>query len=316
MNVIPGFMKRMLYIGIVACVLIAVMISQGCQSGKKGNPAPIIDLETDGPESGLVSFKQIYHLYPSPAEMLSILDMSEMAFDENLLQPVSQAGKYLDTKSKSLMLGVYMTDLAYTALFGRHELTLDYLDVVRSLSEEINIEEAVDDAMIEKAKNNVEFLDSLYSISNDAFMNILSFCERNERSNTVVMLSAGAFSESLYLAVNLIDDYETADQMIQHLADQKYNIDNFMAFAESLKEDDPNVTSTIEEMKRIKSIYDGIEPGTGKVSVTSTAGSGENQPKKLVIGSSGADSQPSLTKKQFEDLRDAIIELRTKIIEG
>ena len=116
---------------------------------------------------------------------MSIIDLTEMVYDEALLNPADQADRYLDTKSKSYILGVYRTDLAYAALFGRHEATLDYLEVVRLLSEEIQIDKAVDDAMIEKAQNNVEFLDSLYNISNEAFMNILAFCEQNERSNTV-----------------------------------------------------------------------------------------------------------------------------------
>lgn len=296
--------------------LISIMIAYGCQSGNRGTPKLIEDVESGESLEGIQSFNQIYHLYPSPAEMLSIIDMTKMAYDEELLNPVGEADRYVDTKSKTYILGVYMTDLAYAALFGRHEATLDYLEVVRSLSEEIRIDRAVDDEMIEKARNNVEYLDSLYNISNEAFMNILAYCERNDRSNTIVMLSAGAFSESLFLAVNLIDDYGTADRMLQHLADQKYTIDNFMTFAESVVEDDPNVASTIEDLKKIKDIYDGIDPGSGQVSVSGTEDPGDDQPKKLVIGGSGDNSQPSLTKEEFESLKAAVVELRNKIING
>ena len=296
--------------------LISIMIAYGCQSGNRGTPKLIEDVESGESLEGIQSFNQIYHLYPSPAEMLSIIDMTKMAYDEELLNPVGEADRYVDTKSKTYILGVYMTDLAYAALFGRHEATLDYLEVVRSLSEEIRIDRAVDDEMIEKARNNVEYLDSLYNISNEAFMNILAYCERNDRSNTIVMLSAGAFSESLFLAVNLIDDYGTADHMLQHLADQKYTIDNFMTFAESVVEDDPNVASTIEDLKKIKDIYDGIDPGSGQVSVSGTEDPGDDQPKKLVIGGSGDNSQPSLTKEEFESLKAAVVELRNKIING
>ena len=118
-------------------------------------------------------------------------------------------------------------------------------------------------------------------------MNIISFCERNERSNTVDMLSAGAFTESLFLAVNLLENYDTADKLLQHLADQKYTIDNFMTFAESVKEDNPNVTSTIEDLKKIKSIYDDIDAGSGQVTIKTESGDTEARPKKLVIGGSG-----------------------------
>ena len=297
-------------------MLVAIMLAGACQSGQKGSPVLIEDVDIIASSGGIESFHQIYHLYPSPAEMLSVIDMTDMTFDGSLLNPVERADQYLDSKSKTSVLGIYMTDLAYAALFGRHEETLDYLDAVKSLAEEININEAVDESMIEKARNNVEFLDSLYNISNEAFMNILSFCDRNERSNTVVMLTAGAFTESLFLALHMIDDYGTADLLLQHLADQKYTIDNFMQFAGSVETDDPGVASTIKDLEKIKSIYDGIEPGTGGVSIKSTGDSDVKQPKKLVISGSGDASQPSLTEDEFNELKLAVIELRNKIVRG
>jgi hypothetical protein len=263
---------------------------------------------------GIESIDQIYHLYPSPGEMLGVIDMAELTYDGDILIPVEDADKYQESRSKTYMLGIYMTDLAYSALFGRHEATLDYLEVVKKLAEEIRIDRAVDEAMIEKARNNVEYLDTLYLISNEAFMNILSFCERNDRSNTVVLLSAGAFTESLFLAVNLIEDYADADDLLQHLADQKFTIDNFMSFAKSVGQDDPNVVATISDLETIHQIYSGIETGTGAVSI-SRPDSDDEGPKKLVIGGS-SDSQPSLTEEEFEALKAAVIELRTKMIEG
>jgi hypothetical protein len=297
-------------------IMILMMMIGSCQTGKKGSPVLIEDLENIESNGGIESFHQIYHLYPSPAEMLSVIDLAEMSFKKSLLNPVERADQYLDSKSKSYALGIYISDLAYSALFGRHEEALDYLETVKTLSEEININEAVDEAMVKKARDNVEYLDSLYIISNDAFMNILSFCEINERSNSVVMLSAGAFTESLYLAVNMMDDYGTAGQLLQHLADQKYTIDNFMMFAHSLDSDDPGVKSTIRDLEKIQAIYHEIKPGTGGVTVKSSTPSGENQTKKLVIGGSENSSQPSLSEEEFDSLKAAVIELRTNMVQA
>lgn len=296
-------------------IVIALMMATACQSGKKESNVLIPDVDKTASSDGIESFSQIFHLYPSPAEMLSVIDMSEMSFDGSLLNPVERADQYLDSKTKTQALGIYITDLAYSALFGRHEETLDYLEVAKSLAEEIQINEAVDESMIKKAQDNVEFLDSLYTISNDAFINILRFCERNERSNTVVMISAGAFIESLYLAANMIDNYGTADALLQHLADQKFIIDNFMLFAKSVDSDDPGVISTLEDLEKIKSIYDGIKPATGGgVTIKPAKESDDNQPKKLVIGASKSASQPSLTEDEFNALKAAIIELRNNTV--
>jgi hypothetical protein len=295
-------------------VLAVMILTVACQSGHKGSGMLIQDVDQPDSPAGIESLNQIYHLYPSPAEMLSVIDISELSFDGRLLNPTERADQYLDSKSKSQVLGVYMTDLAYSALFGRHEETLDYLETIKSLSDEINISEVLDESMIEQARENVQFLDSLYTISNDAFMNILHFCEKNERSNTVVYISAGAFTESLYLAVNMVDDYATADKLLQHLADQKYTINNFLQFASGVGKDDPGVEVVLKELEGIKGIYDRIEPGTGEVTVESTAATDAKEPKKLVFGSSGSASQPRLTEQEFYTLKIALTELRTNTV--
>ena len=299
---------------ITVAVVIAMMLAGACQSRQKGSPVLIQDVDDVSSNAGLESFNQIIHLYPSPAEMLSVVDMSELSFDPSLLNPIERADQYIDSQLKTYALGIYMTDLAYTALFLRHEESLNYLELVKSLAADININEAVDEDMIEKVRNNVEFLDSLYNISNEAFINVLSFCERNEKPNTIVMLTAGAFIESLYLAVHMIDDYGTADMLLQHLADQKYTIDNFMLFARALESDDLNVIATLKDLEKIKIIYDGIKPGIGGVTVKTAEDSDETQPKKLVIGGTGKASQPSLTEAEFESLKAAVSELRNKAV--
>jgi hypothetical protein len=236
--------------------------------------------------------------------------MAELSFDVGLLNPPGNLDNYLDTKSKTMGLGIYITDLAYTALFGRHEETLDYLDVVRNMADQIRVTGAIDDELIENARNNVEYLDSLFNISNEAFINMLFFCERNNRPNTVVMMSAGAFIESLFLAVNLAGDNGQADYILQHLADQKYALDNLMMFAESMKDQDPDVAAVIEDMKPIKEIYDELTIVAGNTAVD-TERKADDQPRKLVIG---GGSKPTLSKKEFGQLKETTTELRNKLI--
>jgi hypothetical protein len=292
-------------------LIIPVSLAGGCRSeqGKRG-PGMLDDSETEAIVNRIETIKQVYHLSPSPAEMLSVIDVAELTFDGSLLNPPGNMDNYLDTKSKTIALGIYITDLAYAALFGRHEETLDYLDVVREMAEQIRVTGAIDDDLIENARNNVEYLDSLFNISNEAFINMLFFCERNDRPNTVVILSAGAFIESLFLAVNLAGDNDQADHILQHLADQKYALDQLMMFAESMKDQDPNVAEVMEEMKPIKEIYDGIEITAGTTTVKTEEATGEQQ-KKLVIG---GGSQPTLSKKAFKELKKTTIELRNKLI--
>lgn len=292
-------------------LIIPAILFGGCKSDKgKRSPGLLDEREADEIVDRIETIKQVYHLSPSPAEMLSVIDIADLSFDVSLLNPPGNLDHYLDTKSQTMNLGIYITDLAYAALFGRREETLDYLDVVRTMAEQIRVTGAIDDALIEKARNNVEYLDSLFNISNEAFINMLFFCERNNRPNTVIMLSAGAFIESLYLAVNLAGDSDQTDYIMQHLADQKYALDNLMMFAESLKDQDPNVAAVMEDLKPVREIYDEVTivPGTTTVETEKVA---DDQPKKLVIG---GGSKPTLSKKEFEHLKKTTVELRNKLV--
>ena len=304
-------MQCKLYKFCLLILIIPAILVGGCKSDKgKRKPGLLDDSDAAEIVNRIETIKQVYHLSPSPAEMLSVIDVAELSFDVGLLNPTVNMDNYLDTKSQTIGLGIYITDLAYAALFGRHEETLDYLDVVRTMAEQIRVTGAIDDELIENARNNVEYLDSLFDISNEAFINMLFFCERNDRPNTVIMLSAGAFIESLFLAVNLAGDNGQTDYILQHLADQKYALDNLMMFAESMKDQDPNVAAVIEDMEPIKEIYDDITVVAGTTTVEIEKAT-DNQPKKLVIG---GGSKPTLSNKEFENLKKTTVELRNKLV--
>ena len=214
--------------------------------------------------------------------------------------------KYLDSKSKTVNLGVYITDLAFAAIFGRHEETITYLETVQDLSEMARVEGAISEELLERARGNVQDLDTLFSISNEAFINMIMFCEESHRSNTMVLLTAGAFIESLYLATSLVESSAEAEYLIQHLADQKYSIDNLLTFARSLS-DDPNVAGILTDLKPLEDIYNGLDQSSGKTQVKKE-GAG-----KLVIG---GGNHPTLSQEEFEELRNTVSEIRQNIISG
>ena len=279
-----------------------------CKSTKNDQAGKSSEMEKDFEESVeyIEQIKKVFHLVPSPAEMLSVMNIGGLDFDGSLLNPTGNIEKYLDSKSKTVNLGVYITDLAFAAIFGRHEETITYLETVQDLSEMARVEGAISEELLERARGNVQDLDTLFSISNEAFINMIMFCEESHRSNTMVLLTAGAFIESLYLATSLVESSAEAEYLIQHLADQKYSIDNLLTFARSLS-DDPNVAGILTDLKPLEDIYNGLDQSSGKTQVKKE-GAG-----KLVIG---GGNHPTLSQEEFEELRNTVSEIRQNIISG
>jgi hypothetical protein len=248
--------------------------------------------------------KKVYNLCPSPAEMLSIIEVENMQFKTDILNPTRNADKYLDMRALTINLGVYATDLAYAALFGRREETIDYLEKVQDIAEKIRIIGTVNDRLIERAKNNVNYIDSLFNISNEAFVNMIFFCEKNERPSTIMLITTGAFIESLYLSTAMVDAYNSQEKMMQHLADQGYTLENLMTTSES-DAADPNVAYALQILKPLKNLYDqfGENGGTTTIKKESTG--------KLVIG---GKSKKQLNDQDFNRLKDTVISIRQNII--
>jgi hypothetical protein len=118
------------------------------------------------------------------------------------------------------------------------------------------------------------------------------------------MISAGAFVESLYLAINMIEKYDATNYLVQHLAEQKYALDNLMTFAESIT-DDPNVSATIEQLKPLNDIYSKLEMTGGKTTVKKES---EN---KLVIG---GGKKILMSEQEFRQLKEVTSQIRQNIV--
>lgn len=285
-----------------ACGLVMLF---SCKSDRAGRShVKFDDTGTDEIVKKIEKIKKVYNLCPSPAEMLGIIDAKEMQFKTDLLNQTANADKYLDTRSLTVNLGIYSTDLAYSALFGRHEETVDYLEIVQDIADKVRVTGTINENLIERAKNNINYIDSLFNISNEAFINMIFFCEKNDRPGTIVLLSTGTFIESLYLAANMVEEYNMDNYMIQHLADQKYAIDNLMTFAES-EAAVPNVNDVIELLKPLVLIFDQIgDEGAGTTVKKEGAG-------KLLIRGKG---KTYLSESDFIRLKETVGKIRNDII--
>ena len=167
------------------CLLLIVTVS--CKQGGQGTHPDEAKTGDEILESieRIEQIKNVYHLIPSPGEMLSVLNIGGLDFNKGLLNPTVNIENYFDSKSRTLNLGVYITDLAFAAIFGRHDETIEYLEAVQELSGLTRMEGAISEELISRTKGSVQDLDTLFRISNDAFINMITYCEETHQSNTI-----------------------------------------------------------------------------------------------------------------------------------
>ena len=248
-----------------------------------------------------------FYLIPSPKDMFAFTKKGDLAFSAEVLNPKDNTDKYIDTKSQELGFGIYSADLAYTASFSQTNEATEYLKIVRDLSDKIGISAIFDESLVKRFDNIPANKDSLIRITNDTYYDIVRFLEENERKSTLALLSTGGWLESLYIVINLRNNYSEDDNVIQLIADQKNIFENLILYLEQ-HNSEKSIKDVIKELKPIKNIYDELE-----VVKIETPDRGKKKKNQIVVG--GA-TKIVITEAQFKKLKETITKVRNKFAAG
>jgi len=245
-----------------------------------------------------------FYLIPSPKDMFDFTNDNSLPYSAKVLNPIKNVDKYIDTKTQELGFGIYSADLAYTAAFSKTKDAIEYLKVVRDLSDKIGISAVFDESLVERFGNVESGKDSLMSVTNDTYYDIVKHLELGERKSSLAMISAGGWLESLYIVINLVGDYKENDKTIQLIADQKNIFENLIKYLEQSQKDE-NIKSIITDFKPIQEIYSNLQEVEIQDNSNQKAKAGQ-----ILIGGS---RKIVITKEQFTNLKQTISNLRNKL---
>ena len=221
-----------------------------------------------------------------------------------LLNSAENKTQYLTSRAKSLNLGIYITDMAYSATFERTNEAVDYLDAVKFLSQELNISTSIFESLIERSKKTIGQKDSILLISNEVFFEMLGFLEDGGKMNTVAMISSGAFLESIYLALESVNDYEKDILIIRQIEELRYPLQNLLAQSK-YSESDPNVKNMLVFLNELNEIFLELNPSGTEPTFTKNA-----KGELTILGGTAY----TITEKDYIAMKAKVNEIRTTII--
>ena len=290
----------------IGIILILVSLLSGCRNS--GNETKISEIEKDKIVDEFREMNkranEIYYRFPSPDEMFSFVNNEGLVFDNELLNPISNLEKYVDSKIQTINLGIYMADLGYITLFQKYKESVNYFDVIYELSEKLRVSTAFDKNIIKRIENNLKNVDSLKAISNDSYSYLIDYLVQNDKEKTFAVISMGAYIEFLYLTLNLVGEYNVKSETIQRIVEQKYVFDNLFFYFEEFK-GDPIVDAVFGDVEKLKNVIDKI--GEEKVKTTVE----KSKDGKLVLG---GGSKIVIKSEQFYELKDVSSEIRNKFV--
>ncbi|NJL13484.1 MAG: hypothetical protein HC913_11085 [Microscillaceae bacterium] len=203
---------------------------------------------------------------PEPSELPYQLKATGAEFDTKLPNPHGNVEKYLASNHEAaLNLGIYAADIGYVSVYEQVQNALDYVKAVERLGDKLDISNAFDPKMQERFKGNLNNIDSLTSIINEALKKSDQYLKDNERNNIAALIFAGVYIEGLYVATQLIDTYpddllpkDAKDEVLMGLAriitEQDKPLEGLLSALKSLEADD-KMKALIADLEDLKQIF-------------------------------------------------------------
>ncbi|MFT4595541.1 MAG: hypothetical protein ACI9UR_002028 [Bacteroidia bacterium] len=255
------------------CIALALVSCGSEPKIEADSPAPeVAEVEKEMTEEDLAEADAMIKNMPSPIEMAILVKHAGGEYNPDLLNDLKNIDNYLTTGKKTLNMGIYSSDVGYTSLYKQTQETVFFLDNVRKLSDAIGLSDAFNKLMFERVQANIENRDSLLQILSSSYDMANRYLKENNRMNTSVLMMAGGWVESMYLAANLGDEGGRPENIIALRVLEQEVVLGKIITSMNMIDDDPLVAEMaikLEELSALLSAGD-LKEGEGEDAVVNT----------------------------------------------
>lgn len=224
------------------------------------------------------------NVYPLPtsAEVIKMLTDLEVGYIFGISNPVENSKKYFISSTRAINLGAYGADLSYATLYNQQQTVINYLDVIRSLSNELNMSKIYNEDLYTRIKQNFDNKDELVKILTSSFNDTYAYLSENDQQPLALLVVGGAWVEGMYLTTHVSEAAYQVAGISKVLLEQKKSFETYLEITKPYL-NDPSVGDFVKLLDPIKKVYEGI--GT------------------------------SLTEQNIKDITKVIVDIRSQIVQ-
>ena len=230
-----------------------------CGSSEQDENTNATTMDTAAAASDTTNQTQdFFYSLPSPLLMAKVFKKTGLKYVEGVANSPENVSKYSSMHSKTLNLGVYSADLAYTVLNKQSEQASRYMESVKRLSDELGMSSlfATDD-YLKRFKNNLNNEDSLINVVCALKGEMDMFMKDNDKEKQTLLIFIGAWVENLYIATQLTKE-ANKEKVAARIAEQKYILNSLMNVSVHFQSSDEDFKRTYEKLSELKSMFDNL----------------------------------------------------------
>ncbi|MDR3366730.1 MAG: hypothetical protein LBO71_07175 [Prevotellaceae bacterium] len=233
----------------VIALVVGVAVAAAC-----GNrPSKKIQLSTEQSAEDIIQYP-----IPTAYEVVNLVNRTGAAYIIEITNPTSKVESYLTEAEKAVNLGIYSADLAYVTTYNLKQETMDYLKVLKKLSDELHVSANFNAALAQEVENNIENKDSLISIISRSFSETYSFLVNNGKDNTSIQVLTGMWIEGLYIATYTTTTSSNPTDLLQIVANQKKSLETLTEIIEK-NADAPEIAALLTLLDPVIAEYSSVD---------------------------------------------------------
>jgi hypothetical protein len=207
--------------------------------------------------------KSLLSKFPTPFEVTKMLIAAKAGYISNITNSPDNVTRYVTENRKAINLGVYSADLSYSTTYRQKDDINKFLGASGKLADELGIKGVYNQSLIDNIEKNNNNKDSLIAMVTKVFDQTNDFLSRNDRTKISVLITAGGFSEAVYLTALLGEMAGDNTRIMAVIASQKDHYDKLISIIEEYKDDD-SMKSVYDNMLKLKPIWENYDVGSGK----------------------------------------------------
>jgi hypothetical protein len=248
-------MKK-IFAGVILPILIVSFTSlTSCKDRASGKQQKMVEMEQVKTIENQIE-ANVYPL-PSSAQVIKMLTELEVGYIIGISNPVANTKKYFSSTTRAVNLGVYGADLSYATLYNIQQEVINYLDAIRSLSNELNMSKIYNEELYEGIKNNFDNRDELVKILTGAFNETYSYLSENDQQALALLVVGGAWVEGMFLTTHVSEAAYQVAGISKVLLEQKNSFELLLEIIQPYASD-PSVGDFLKLLEPVKKVYEEI----------------------------------------------------------
>lgn len=233
-----------------------------------------------------ITTEEVTFMLPSPLQIVSLFKNAGLEYVGGLTNSKDNINNYNAKTGQKLNFGVYAADMAYAITNNQTQEAINYLAALRQMSEKIWMTDVFNSTGVAaRLEKNVGNQDSLTSIMADMQMEMDEYLDENGASYTGAVIFAGAWIESMYLALNA--NKQNSEKITNRLSEQAVIIGNLIRAVKQANENQ-ELNDLVSSLEKIEASFKSINDESASV----------------------------LTPEQLANLKTTVTEIRNNLIKG